>query len=118
MTRLALALMLLTTLAGCDQPYGSNPEPGEAVGIKTWHDEARQATCWIYSHPQYREGGISCLPDWSLQKVESERCLTRDLKSEACRKLFNRQQDSQLKPEARPTPTDAPARRVDERYSM
>lgn len=26
--------------------------------------------------------------------------------------------DSQLKPEARPTPTDAPDRRVDERYSM
>ncbi|GFM87770.1 hypothetical protein PSCICO_31690 [Pseudomonas cichorii] len=26
--------------------------------------------------------------------------------------------DSQLKPEAKPTPTDAPDRRVDERYSM
>lgn len=68
MTRLALCL-LLATLAGCEpvtpeqiaQRRANNPD----THVEVMHDDHRSVTCWKYGASS---GGISCLPDWMLQK--------------------------------------------------
>lgn len=108
MTRLALCLLLLATLAGCiEQP--------DHLEVK--EDRTRAVTCW------QSDSGMACLPNWMLRKPEPERCMTHDLKSEACRKLFreNAGNERQLSPhetQPEPTPALAPGRWIDERYQL
>ncbi len=109
MTRLALCLLLLATLTGCIE------QPGH---LEVKEDQVRAVTCW------QSDSGMACLPNWMLKKPEPERCMTHDLKSEACRKLFreNAGNQRQLSPHEQqdngPTPALAPGRWIDERYQM
>ena len=109
MTRLALCLLLLATLAGCIE------QPGH---LEVKEDKTRAVTCW------QSDSGMACLPNWMLRKPEPERCMTHDLKSEACRKLFRENAGSQrqLSPHEQedniPTPALAPGRWIDERYEL
>ena len=74
MTRLALCLLLLATLAGCE------PMTPEQVAqqklerpfhdVSVHHDDVRAVTCWI---PRDSRAGLSCLPDWTLKQPPAVR---------------------------------------------
>lgn len=78
--------LLVVALLACSQSAGASSPPvperpppmsdlGQLDGT-TWvkHDNVRNVTCWVYSYEvplrmyEPHEGGISCLPDWLLQK--------------------------------------------------
>ena len=88
MTRLALCLLLLATLAGC--------EPMTPVH----HDDARNVTCWV---PWDSRAGLSCLPDWMLKDPGV---------------ADNQLQLSPHETQPEPTPAMAPGRWIDERYQL
>ncbi|UVM53543.1 hypothetical protein LOY37_14265 [Pseudomonas sp. B21-012] len=94
MTRFALCLLLLATLAGCD----TRPEtPPQALDVL--HDDARGVTCWQSSRNYV---SLSCLPDWMLQG---------QLQAGNERQLSPHEQDT-------PTPAKAPVRWNEERYEL
>ena len=104
MTRLALCLLLLAALAGCEpmtpeqvaQHRISKPD----THVEVMHDDHRQVTCWKYGGTN---GGISCLPDWMLRAPDL---------------AGNEQQLSPHETESEPTPALAPGRWIDERYEL
>jgi hypothetical protein len=111
MTRLALCLLLLATLAGC-QPdcWSSDPDQCKAessanqpellpmrTGFYVYHDDKRLVTCWTTS------AGISCLPDWMLRGQLQ---------------AGNKRQLSPHETQPEPTPALAPGRWIDERYQL
>lgn len=126
MTRLALCLLLLATLAGC-QPdcWSSNPDQCEAdreqarvqtnrekmashfhgsdlnpltTRMNVYRDSANGVTCWSL-------GGntLSCLPDWMLRGPGQ---------------AGNQRQLSPHERQPEPTPALAPGRWIDERYQL
>ncbi|MCE0903870.1 hypothetical protein LU676_14020 [Pseudomonas alloputida] len=117
MTRLALCLLLLATLAGC-QPdcWESDPSKCRPVrektlarysveslspGIDVIHDHGRSVTCWRYAAGQ--AGGLSCMPDWMLRGPDQ---------------ADNQRQLSPHETQPEPTPALAPGRWIDERYQL
>lgn len=104
MTRLALCLLLLVTLAGCEPmtPEQAAQQKLERpfYDVSVHHDDARGVTCWI---PRDSRAGLSCLPDWMLRAP--------DLAS-------NKRQLSPHETESEPTPALAPGRWIDERYEL
>ena len=109
MTRLALCLLLLATLAGCEpitpeqaaQRRLDNPMRDTAVE----HDDARAVTCWKWSAGggAGAASGLSCLPDWMLRGAGQ---------------ADNQRQLSPHETQPEPTPALAPGRWIDERYQL
>ncbi|MGF6394237.1 hypothetical protein [Pseudomonas plecoglossicida] len=109
MNRLALCLLLLATLAGCE------PMTPEQVAQQKldWplrdttvdHDDARGVTCWKWSAGggAGAASGLSCLPDWMLKDHEL---------------AGNQRQLSPHETQPEPTPALAPGRWIDERYEL
>ena len=112
MTRLALCLLLLATLAGC-QPDCWSSDPGQCkagpsasqlellpmrTGFYVYHDDQRSVTCWSNS------AGLSCLPDWMLRG---------QIQAGNERQLSPHEQENNG-----PTPAGAPGRWIDERYEL
>ena len=95
MTRLALCLLLLATLAGCEPRQETPPQTLDVL-----HDDARGVTCWQSSRNYV---SLSCLPDWMLQGQEQ---------------AGNERQLSPHEQDTPPTPAQAPARWNEERYSL
>lgn len=54
------ALALAACVAAADRDPTANYGGQFQYGIATYHDDAREVTCWLY------EVGISCLPDSQL----------------------------------------------------
>lgn len=87
---LVVGSILVLGLTACDSQAGTRTSPPRPFdGATVQHDDQRAVTCWVYSNPNAREGGISCLPDWMLTPVKpkpvSDECLVKDIgKSEAC----------------------------------
>jgi len=54
-------VVIVSILALCSCTPGNKVVPG----VRRWHDDEKNVTCWIYSEG-YR-GGISCIPDHQLQ---------------------------------------------------
>ncbi|HFQ8052817.1 TPA: hypothetical protein ACHTCR_004692 [Pseudomonas putida] len=109
MTRLALCLLLLATLTGCEPMT-----PAQAARQKLdWplrdttveHDDARGVTCWKWSAGggAGAASGLSCLPDWMLKAPEI---------------AGNERQLSPHETQPEPTPALAPGRWIDERYQL
>ncbi|NBK38196.1 hypothetical protein EON09_06590 [Pseudomonas soli] len=111
MTRLALCLLLLATLTGC-QPDCWSSDPGQCkaessasqlellpmrTGFYVYHDDQRSVTCWSTS------AGLSCLPDWMLRGQSQ---------------AGNERQLSPHETQPEPTPAAAPAAWNDERYQL
>lgn len=105
MTRLALCLLLLASLAGCEPMT-----PAQAArqkldnpmrGITVEHDDARAVTCWKWSAGTAI--GLSCLPDWMLRGPDQ---------------AGNQHQLSPHETQPEPTPALAPGRWIDERYQL
>ncbi|MBG8559721.1 hypothetical protein I4436_08840 [Pseudomonas qingdaonensis] len=104
MTRLALCLLLLATLAGCEpmtpeqlaQRRAARPD----THVEVMHDDYRQVTCWKYGGSN---GGISCLPDWMLHRSDL---------------AHNERQLSLHETQPETTPALAPRRWIDERYQL
>ncbi|WP_188036230.1 hypothetical protein [Pseudomonas sp. EZ-C24] len=104
MTRLALCLLLLATLAGCE------PMTPEQItqrqldypfsGAHIEHDDARGVTCWVSDDSR---AGLSCLPDWMLRGPDQ---------------AGNERQLSPHEKDSGPTPALAPGRWIDERYEL
>jgi len=95
MIRLALCLLLLATLAGCE----ASPSTPQQT-LETLHDEARGVTCWQSSRNYV---SLSCLPDWMLRKPAQ---------------AGNERQLSPHETQPEPTPAMAPGRWIDERYQL
>ena len=61
-----LLVLVISVLSSCaTDPITTSSEvklltPDDGV-ILYWHDDARSVSCWIWNN--FREGGISCLPD-------------------------------------------------------
>lgn len=104
MTRLALSLLLLATLAGCKPMTPEEAARHRATWpdthVEVMHDDHRQVTCWKYGSSN---GGISCLPDWMLKAPDA---------------AGNERQLSPHEQESEPTPATAPGRWDEERYSL
>ncbi len=104
MTRLALCLLLLATLAGCEPMTPEEAARHQAnrpdTHVEVMHDDHRQVTCWKYGASN---GGISCLPDWMLK---------------APGVAGNEPQLSPHETQPEPTPAMAPGRWIDERYQL
>lgn len=121
MTRLALCLLVMATLAGC-QPDCWSSDPSQCIaernqaitqaadssvkqlellpmrgGFYVYHDDQRSVTCWSTS------AGLSCLPDWMLRGQ---------------RQAGNELQLSPHEQQNGPTPAGAPAPWNEERYSL
>lgn len=94
MTRLALCLLLLAALAGCDPRPETPPQTLDVL-----HDDARGVTCWQSSRNYV---SLSCLPDWMLQS---------QLQAGNERQLSPHEQDT-------PTPAKAPVRWNEERHEL
>ncbi|MBH3361174.1 hypothetical protein [Pseudomonas guariconensis] len=109
MTRLALCLLLLATLAGCEMPDAqkaaamsptdsTSNERFEVTRIGTafiiLDDKAKGSTCYALNGV-----GISCIPDTQLQ-------------------AGNECQLSPHETQPEPTPAMAPGRWIDERYQL
>ena len=103
MARLALCLLLLATLAGCEpmtpEQVAQQKLERPFHGVSVHHDDARAVTCWI---PRDSRAGLSCLPDWMLKQPEL---------AGNERQLSPHEQDT-------PTPAMAPVRWNEERYSL
>lgn len=104
MTRLALCLLLLATLAGCE-PMTPEQAARQKLdrpfpGVFVHHDDARSVTCWT---PRDSRAGLSCLPDWMLK---------------APGVADNQRQLSPHETQPEPTPAMAPGRWIDERYQL
>ena len=104
MTRLALCLLLLATLAGCEpmtpEQVAKQKQERPFPDVYVHHDDARGVTCWV---PRDSRAGLSCLPDWMLRgpgQGSNERQLY----------------PHETQPE--PTPATAPGRWIDERYEL
>lgn len=103
---LVVGSILVLGLTACDSQAGTRTSPPRPFdGATVQHDDQRAVTCWVYSSPNAREGGISCLPDWMLTPVKpkpvADKCLIKDLgESEACIRLFAESEPQQL-----PAPT-------------
>lgn len=95
MIRLALGLLLLTTLAGCEPRQETPPQTLDVL-----HDDARGVTCWQSSRNYV---SLSCLPDWMLQGPEQ---------------AANQRQLSPHETQPEHTPALAPGRWIDERYQL
>ncbi|MGH8382584.1 hypothetical protein [Pseudomonas sp.] len=104
MNRLALCLLLLTTLVGCEpttpEQAAQQKRDRPFAGATAKHDDARGVTCWVSDDSR---AGLSCLPDWMLQKPEL---------------VGNERQLSPHETESEPTPVLAPGRWIDERYEL
>lgn len=104
MTRLALCLLLLATLAGCE-PMTPEQAAQQKInrpfyGVTVEHDDARGVTCWV---PSDSRAGLSCLPDWMLRGPDQ---------------AGNQRQLSPHETQPEPTPALAPGRWIDERYQL
>lgn len=103
MTRLALCLLLLACLAGCEpmtpKQAAQQKRDRPFYDVSVHHDDARGVTCWI---PHDTRAGLSCLPDWMLRGPEQ---------------AANERQLS-LHEQNIPTPTQAPELWNEERYSL
>lgn len=104
MTRLALCLLLLATLTGCEP---MTPEQAARQKLDrpfpdvfVHHDDARSVTCWV---PRDSRAGLSCLPDWMLKAPDV---------------AGNERQLSPHETQPEPTPALAPGRWIDERYQL
>jgi hypothetical protein len=95
MTRLALCLLLLATLAGCGPAPSAAPQT-----LETLHDDAHGVTCWQSSKNYV---SLSCLPDWMLRGRDQ---------------AGNERQLSPHETPPEPTPALAPGRWIDERYEL
>ncbi|MGE8436763.1 MAG: hypothetical protein ACN6P2_09525 [Pseudomonas palmensis] len=104
MTRLALCLLLLATLAGCEpmtpEQLAQNRAARPDTHVEVMHDDHRQVTCWKYGASN---GGISCLPDWMLHRSDL---------------AHNERQLSPHETQPEHTPALAPGRWIDERYQL
>lgn len=63
MIRAAALAAVLLALAGCK--VETQPSAGDGRHVQTFQDEKRGVTCWLYGSTN---GGISCLPDWMLER--------------------------------------------------
>jgi hypothetical protein len=102
---LVVGSILVLGLTACDGQSDQRPTNPDGsfvrdtnrapfTGTTVQHDDQRGVTCWVYSHPTSREGGVSCLPDWMLtpaqHKPVTDKCLVKDVGvSEACRLLLD-----------------------------
>ncbi|WP_332774473.1 hypothetical protein [Pseudomonas sp. ESBL1] len=117
MTRLALCLLLLATLAGCKPDcWSSDPEACQAerqharnqparasaaalpAGVWTFEDRPRGVVCYVMD--SLGNSSISCVKVWLPQVAGNERQLS----------------PHETQPE--PTPAMAPGRWIDERYQL
>ncbi|MFV3290507.1 hypothetical protein ACNFBR_17380 [Pseudomonas sp. NY11955] len=109
MTRLALCLLLLATLAGCEPMTPAQAARQKLVspmrGTTVEHDDARAVTCWKWSAGggAGAASGLSCLPDWMLHGPDQ---------------ASNERQLSPHEAQSEPTPALAPGRWIDERYEL
>lgn len=105
MTRLALCLLLLATLAGCEPMTPEQVAQDRAAKpdnhVEVMHDDHRSVTCWKYGASN---GGISCLPDWMLRGPDQ---------AGNQRQLSPHEQEDNS-----PTPAAAQGRWIDERYEL
>jgi hypothetical protein len=58
-------MVALLALAGCTDESKKAGDVGLGQ-ISVWNDDARDVTCWVFR--DYQKGGISCLPDWMLER--------------------------------------------------
>jgi hypothetical protein len=100
MNRLALCLLLLATLAGCE-PMTPEQAAKQKLDrpfpdVVVHHDDAR-------SVPRESRAGLFCLPDWMLRGPDQ---------------AGNQRQLSPHETQPEPTPALAPGRWIDERYQL
>lgn len=81
--KITAAFLAVLAMSGCEQSaQAETPDAqilrveieriGFGYGVTVIHDEKRDVTCWVFD--ANRSGGISCIPDWMLDRgaVESD----------------------------------------------
>lgn len=66
------AFLAVLAMSGCEQSAQIyQPKPGDGRHVSVFHDDGKGVTCWLYGGTN---GGISCIPDWMLDRgaVEPE----------------------------------------------